>query len=75
MQMQKHSNSVLEPDTEILKKLTLAIEERFEQEGLHYTSSKTWMRFKDRYWWNYYEVDGNWWGFEVDNSFTVKRIV
>jgi len=67
--------SGLETDKLQCDYLSKLIYEWLEERRLKAAVAKSWMRFKKRYWWNYYYINGVWWGFEIDNEFKVRRVV
>lgn len=60
------------------QKLTTLVHRYLKEKGLKATTAKTWRRHQGKlvgYWWNYFYVDGIWWGINVYDDDTVKRIV
>ena len=62
------------------KHLTILVHLWLDERNLRATTAKKWQRHESKgnvrsYWWNYFRVNGNWWGFNVYDDEKVERLV
>ncbi len=60
------------------RQLTLCVHRWLQEHNLKASTAKQWKSYAVRgvhkYWWNWFRVEGQWWGFEVYDDGTVERV-
>lgn len=62
-------------DENIAERLTSLVHQWLADKGLRAKEAETWMRCEHAYYWNYFYVGQQWWGIEVRDDDSVKRII